>query len=51
MFRDWKSAWPGGLLPVDVDLLVLDETGRAQTVIIQGEVHVRDAMVRGTFET
>jgi beta-aspartyl-dipeptidase (metallo-type) len=44
----------GSIRPqADSDLVVLDETGRAQTVIIRGEVHVRDAAVvrRGTFET
>jgi beta-aspartyl-dipeptidase (metallo-type) len=36
----------------DADLVALDATGRAQTVIIQGRVHVRDgiAVRRGTFE-
>ena len=36
----------------DADLVVLDKTGNAQTVIIRGEVHVRDAkpIRRGTFE-
>jgi beta-aspartyl-dipeptidase (metallo-type) len=36
----------------DADLVALDATGRAQTVIIQGKVHVRDgiAVRRGTFE-
>jgi len=37
----------------DADLLVLDATGAADTVIIQGMVHVRDgkAVRCGTFET
>jgi beta-aspartyl-dipeptidase (metallo-type) len=37
----------------DADLVALDATGGAQTVIIQGEVHVRDSVAirRGTFET
>jgi beta-aspartyl-dipeptidase (metallo-type) len=37
----------------DADLVALDATGNAQTVIILGEVHVRDgnAVRRGTFET
>jgi beta-aspartyl-dipeptidase (metallo-type) len=37
----------------DADLVQLDATGNAQTVIIRGEVHVRDgvAIRRGTFET
>jgi beta-aspartyl-dipeptidase (metallo-type) len=36
----------------DADLLVLDATGAADTVIIRGEIHVRDgqAVRRGTFE-
>jgi beta-aspartyl-dipeptidase (metallo-type) len=36
----------------DADLVALDATGSAQTVIILGEVHVRDgvAVRRGTFE-
>jgi beta-aspartyl-dipeptidase (metallo-type) len=36
----------------DADLVALDETGGAHTVIIRGEVHVRDgsAVRRGTFE-
>ncbi len=36
----------------DADLVALDATGSAQTVIIRGEVHVRDgvAVRRGTFE-
>ncbi len=37
----------------DADLVQLDATGNAQTVIIRGQVHVRDgvAIRRGTFET
>lgn len=37
----------------DADLVALDETGGAQTVIIRGEVHVRHgtAIRRGTFDT
>jgi beta-aspartyl-dipeptidase (metallo-type) len=37
----------------DADLVQLDATGNAQTVIILGQVHVRDgvAIRRGTFET
>jgi beta-aspartyl-dipeptidase (metallo-type) len=37
----------------DADLLALDATGAADTVIIRGEVHVRDgqAVRRGTFES
>jgi beta-aspartyl-dipeptidase (metallo-type) len=37
----------------DADLVVLDATGAAQTVIIGGQIHVRDgqAVRRGTFET
>ncbi len=37
----------------DADLVALDATGAAQTVIINGEIHVRDgiAVRRGTFET
>jgi beta-aspartyl-dipeptidase (metallo-type) len=37
----------------DADLVQLDATGNAQTVIIRGEVHVRGgiAIRRGTFET
>jgi beta-aspartyl-dipeptidase (metallo-type) len=37
----------------DADLVALDATGRAQTVIIGGKVHVRDgvAVRRGTFES
>jgi beta-aspartyl-dipeptidase (metallo-type) len=40
-------------LGADADLVQLDATGNAQTVIILGEVHVRDgsAIRRGTFET
>ncbi|MDH4104952.1 MAG: beta-aspartyl-peptidase [Gammaproteobacteria bacterium] len=36
----------------DADLLVLDATGAAHTVIIRGDIHVRDgqAVRRGTFE-
>jgi beta-aspartyl-dipeptidase (metallo-type) len=36
----------------DADLLVLDATGAAHTVIIRGEIHVRDGLAvrRGTFE-
>jgi beta-aspartyl-dipeptidase (metallo-type) len=36
----------------DADLLALDATGAADTVIIRGEIHVRDgqAVRRGTFE-
>jgi beta-aspartyl-dipeptidase (metallo-type) len=36
----------------DADLLVLDATGAADSVIIRGEIHVRDgqAVRRGTFE-
>jgi hypothetical protein len=36
----------------DADLLVLDATGAAHTVIIRGEIHVRGglALRRGTFE-
>jgi beta-aspartyl-dipeptidase (metallo-type) len=36
----------------DADFLVLDATGAADTVIIRGEIHVRDgqAVRRGTFE-
>jgi beta-aspartyl-dipeptidase (metallo-type) len=36
----------------DADLLALDATGAADTVIIRGVVHVRDGMAvrRGTFE-
>jgi beta-aspartyl-dipeptidase (metallo-type) len=39
---------PGG----DADLLVLDATGAPHTVIIRGEIHVRDGLAvrRGTFE-
>ncbi|MBS0376090.1 MAG: beta-aspartyl-peptidase [Proteobacteria bacterium] len=37
----------------DADLVALDATGGARTVIIRGEVHVRDgaAVRRGTFES
>ena len=37
----------------DADLVALDATGAAHTVIIRGEVHVRDgaAIRRGTFES
>jgi beta-aspartyl-dipeptidase (metallo-type) len=37
----------------DADLVVLDETGSVRTVIIRGEIHVRDAQPirRGTFES
>lgn len=37
----------------DADLVALDATGAAHTVIIRGEVHVRDGVPlrRGTFET
>jgi len=36
----------------DADLVALDERGRAHTVIVRGEIHVRDgiAIRRGTFE-
>ena len=36
----------------DADLVALDATGGAHTVIIRGEIHVRDgqAVRRGTFE-
>jgi beta-aspartyl-dipeptidase (metallo-type) len=37
----------------DADLVALDATGAAHTVIIRGEIHVRDgeAVRRGTFES
>ena len=37
----------------DADLVALDATGGAHTVIIRGEIHVRDGQAarRGTFET
>ncbi len=37
----------------DADLVALDATGAARTVIIRGEVHVRDGITvrRGTFES
>jgi len=37
----------------DADLVALDETGGAQTVIIRGEVHLADGQTvrRGTFES
>jgi beta-aspartyl-dipeptidase (metallo-type) len=37
----------------DADLVALDAQGRAHTVIVRGEVHVREgaAVRRGTFET
>ena len=36
----------------DADLVALDETGHAQTVLVRGEVHVQDgiAIRRGSFE-
>ncbi len=36
----------------DADLVALDETSRAHTVLVRGEIHVRDgvAVRRGTFE-
>jgi beta-aspartyl-dipeptidase (metallo-type) len=44
-----------GMLAVgqDADLVVLDDAGRAETVIVQGEIHVHEgkAVRRGTFET
>jgi beta-aspartyl-dipeptidase (metallo-type) len=40
-------------LGADADLVALDATGRAQTVIIRGTMHVRDGELlrRGTFES
>jgi beta-aspartyl-dipeptidase (metallo-type) len=37
----------------DADLVALDATGAAHTVIIRGEIHVRDgqSVRRGTFES
>ena len=37
----------------DADLVALDATGGAHTVIIRGEIHVRggQALRRGTFES
>ena len=36
----------------DADLVALDEAGRAHTVLVRGEIHVRDGVVirRGTFD-
>jgi len=36
----------------DADLVALDQAGRADTVLVRGEIHVRDgvAIRRGTFE-
>jgi beta-aspartyl-dipeptidase (metallo-type) len=36
----------------DADLVVLDEHGHAETVVVQGEIHVKDRTLirRGTFE-
>ncbi len=49
-----RLAGKGGIaVGADADLVALDATGGAQTVIIRGTVHVRDGAVvrRGTFET
>lgn len=49
-----RLAGKGEIAPgADADLVVLDATGQAQTVIIQGRVHVRGGLAvrRGTFET
>jgi beta-aspartyl-dipeptidase (metallo-type) len=48
-----RLAGKGRLEPgADADLVALDATGAAHTVIIRGEIHVRDgqAVRRGTFE-
>jgi beta-aspartyl-dipeptidase (metallo-type) len=51
--RLFRLAGKGEIAPgADADLVALDATGGAHTVIIRGEVHVRDgaAVRRGTFE-
>jgi N-acetylglucosamine-6-phosphate deacetylase len=36
----------------DADLLVLDANGAVRTLLVRGEIHVRDGVpvLRGTFE-
>ena len=54
--EDGEDAWSAAEGRVeagaDADLVALDATGGAHTVIIRGEIHVRDgrAVRRGTFE-